>query len=211
MLEIKLREISKRYQFEWIFRKLTVDLFPGSKFAITGSNGSGKSTLLKCISGLVPITEGSIEYFYKGKKIPDTDFYKLLVISAPYLELPEEFNLQELLRFHFKFKKPLENLSHEKMMEIMYLKDHQNKPLNQYSSGMKQRLKIALCFFSDVPLILLDEPTSNLDQNGIQWYFEVVKQYGHNRNIIVCSNEPKEYAFCQEIINVENYKKKLSL
>ena len=103
MLEIKLRQASKRFQYEWIFKNMTLDLIPGSKTAIMGSNGSGKSTLLKCISGLIPTTEGKITYFLKGIQIPDAEIYRHLVISAPYLELPEEFTLIELLKFHFKF------------------------------------------------------------------------------------------------------------
>lgn len=103
--------------------------------------------------------------------------YKHLVISAPYLELPEEFSLLELLQFHFKFKKPISGTGFEEMMEIMYLGNQQNKYINQFSSGMKQRLKIGLCVFSDVPLILFDEPTSNLDQNGVEWYLNMVETY----------------------------------
>lgn len=211
MLEIKLKEISKRYQYEWIFRKLTFSMPPASKLAITGSNGSGKSTLLKCISGLIPLTEGSIDYFFGENKISESEIFKHLVISAPYLELPEEFNLLELLKFHFNFKKSVAELSYQDMVEIMYLKEHLRKPISQFSSGMKQRLKIGLCFFSDVPLVLLDEPTSNLDQNGVEWYLEMVNRFGGNRNIVVCSNEPKEYPFCDSIINVEDFKLKHSL
>ncbi len=211
MLEIKLEGISKRYQYEWIFRKLTIALSPASKCAITGSNGSGKSTLLKCISGLIPLTEGTLIYRYKGEIISDSEIYKYLVISAPYLELPEEFTLLELLKFHFQFKKSVGDISFEEMIEIMYLKEHQQKPISQFSSGMKQRLKLGLCFFSDVPLVLLDEPTSNLDEKSVFWYLDIVKRFGKNRTIIVCSNEPKEYSFCDQKINVEDYKLKKSL
>ncbi|ERM84412.1 hypothetical protein P872_24970 [Rhodonellum psychrophilum GCM71 = DSM 17998] len=211
MLEIKMQEASKRFQYEWIFKNITLDLAAGSKTAIRGSNGSGKSTLLKCISGLIPTTEGKITYFLKGIQIPDAEIYRHLVLSAPYLELPEEFTLIELLRFHFKFKKIIENISFDKMMENMFLKEHQNKPISQFSSGMKQRLKIGLCFFSDAPFVLLDEPTSNLDERGINWYLDMVKEFGKERTILVCSNDAKEYTFCQNHINVEEYKIKQSI
>lgn len=211
MLKISLNDISKRYQYQWIFCNLSLELEFGSKWAITGSNGSGKSTLLRCISGQLPLTEGSITFFLQENKISEAYFYKHLVISAPYLELPEEYHLNELLDFHFRFKKRTLNLSDAEMIEIMYLNEHQDKPISQFSSGMKQRVKLGLCFFSDVPLILLDEPTSNLDETGVLWYLDMVKTYGENRNIIVSSNDPKEYPYCDQKIIMENYKGKQSL
>lgn len=211
MIRIKLDSAAKRFQYEWIFRNLSLEIPAISNLAITGSNGSGKSTFLKAIASLNPLTEGSINYFIKEKEISGEEIYKHLTISAPYLELPEEFSLLELLQFHFKFKKPVAELSYEKMMEIMYLENHQNKPISQFSSGMKQRLKLGLCFFSDVSLILLDEPASNLDEKGISWYLDLVANYGNNKTILICSNDKREYGFCEHIINIENYKLKQSV
>lgn len=206
MISIQLVNCSKRFQFEWIFKDISLNLDDASAWSITGSNGSGKSTLLKCISGQLPLTDGSIRYSLNEKNIPDTEIYQYLVISAPYLELPEEFTLQEVLGFHFKFKKAYQSLSIEKMMDIMYLSEHKNKAVSQFSSGMKQRLKLGLCFFSDIPLILLDEPTSNLDKKGSDWYLGLVEEFGADRKILVCSNEPKEYGFCDRQIMIEQYK-----
>ncbi|AFL86208.1 ABC-type multidrug transport system, ATPase component [Belliella baltica DSM 15883] len=211
MIRIQLENAAKRFQYEWIFRNLTLEIPANSNLAITGSNGSGKSTFLKAIASLNPLTEGSIKYFLEQKEISGEDIYKHLTISAPYLELPEEFTLLELLQFHFKFKKPVANSSFEQMMEIMYLENHQNKPISQFSSGMKQRLKLGLCFFSDVSLILLDEPASNLDEKGISWYLELVAKYGNNKTILICSNDKREYDFCEQSINIENYKLKQSV
>ena len=103
MLKIHLEEASKRFQYEWIFKNLSLELSQGDSLAITGSNGSGKSTLLKCLSGVIPITSGKIDYLVSGKSISETDWFSFLTISAPYMELPEEFSLKELLTFHFKF------------------------------------------------------------------------------------------------------------
>lgn len=210
-MELKLDQVSKRYQFEWIFKDITLRVPSFSHWAITGSNGSGKSTLLKCLSGMNPLTQGSISYFSGGKEIHGNEIFKSLVVSAPYMELPEEFSLRELLEFHFKFKIPAGNLNLEEMMEIMYLKNHQNKPVSQFSSGMKQRLKLGLCFFSNCQLVLLDEPTSNLDEQGIAWYLELVKQFSKDRTLFICSNDPKEYSFCPNEIHIENFKVKQKL
>ena len=211
MFEVKLSTAAKRFQYEWIFRNLDLHLQEGKHLAVVGSNGSGKSTFLKCLSGQIPLTEGKADFLIEGKAISESDKYKYLCISAPYLELPEEFSLLELLEFHFKFKNPIKGMDFGQMMDIMYLKEHQNKPVSQFSSGMKQRLKLGLCFFSEVPLLLLDEPTSNLDARGADWYQSLVRDYGKDRCMIICSNEPKEYAFCSEVLAIEDYKLKQKL
>jgi ABC-type multidrug transport system ATPase subunit len=205
-MEVNLNKAGKRFQFDWIFKNLTFHIPSRNHCAITGSNGSGKSTLLRCISGSSPLTEGVLSFSVNGKQIPEMDIYQFLVISAPYLELPEEFSLQELLSFHFKFKTPIQNMTFGDMMKRMYLSEHKNKSISQFSSGMKQRLKLGLCLFSDVPLALLDEPTSNLDETGFNWYLEMIQDFGKAKTIFICSNEPKEYEFCQHKIHLEDYK-----
>ena len=206
MLEIQLQGVSKRFQYEWIFKKLSLTITSGDALAITGGNGSGKSTLLKCLSGVIPITSGKIKFKFEGKEIDDGDKYKFLSISAPYLEVPEEFTLSELIQFHFQFKRPLEGISANDLLDIIYLKEHQSKQISQFSSGMKQRLKLGLALFSEVPLILLDEPTSNLDLNGIKWYQDLIKNYQRGRTLLVCSNDTREYEFCSQKIALEDYK-----
>lgn len=206
MLEIKLTEAGKRYQYEWIFKNLSLQIPPASKVAVTGSNGSGKSTFLKCLAGQIPLTEGSVNYRMNEQPVAADNYYGLLAISAPYLELPEEFTLRELLAFHFKFKDKIEGVDLADMPKIMYLENSLNKQIQFFSSGMKQRLKLGLCFFSDVPLLLLDEPVSNLDQKGIRWYQDLVEEYGSRKTIFVCSNDPREYGYCEQTINIEHYK-----
>lgn len=206
MLKIHLEEASKRFQYEWIFRNLSLELSQGNSLAITGSNGSGKSTLLKCMTGAIPITSGKIDYQIGEKSISETEWFSHLTISAPYMEVPEEFSLEELLTFHFKFKKPLNGISSKEIIEQLYLTQHISKAVGQFSSGMKQRLKLGLALFSDVPLVFLDEPTSNLDRKGIEWYQEMINLYGKNRIMVICSNEPREYEFCEQKIVLEDYK-----
>lgn len=205
-MKIQLREASKRFQYEWIFRNLNLELTDGDSLAITGGNGSGKSTLLKCISGAVPFSSGEITFEQEGKPVPETDWYKHLAISAPYLELPEEFSLLELVDFHFKFKNPLNQIQPKELIDILYLDQHVSKPVSQFSSGMKQRLKLGIALFSDVPVILLDEPTSNLDKKGIAWYSDLINNFQKNRILIVCSNEPREYEFCKQKLALEDFK-----
>ena len=206
MVEIQLHGASKRFQYEWIFKNLTLQLKQGDSLAVTGGNGSGKSTLLKCLSGAIPFSHGDVLFQSKGITIPEFDWYKYLSISAPYLELPEEFTLLELIGFHFKFKNPLNQTQPKELIEILYLDQHLSKTVSQFSSGMKQRLKLGIALFSDVPLILLDEPTSNLDKKGVAWYLDLIQKYQNDRIIVVCSNEPREYGFCSQKIALENFK-----
>lgn len=206
MLKIQIEEASKRFQYEWIFKNLNLSLQSGDRLAVTGSNGSGKSTLLKCLAGSIPLSSGKVSYNLNGAEIPDTDWFKQLTIAAPYLELPEEFTLEELLEFHFKFKSPKQGLDISEMLEILYLSDHRNKLVSQFSSGMKQRVKLGLSLFSEVSIVFLDEPTTNLDKKGVSWYLDLVEKYTKDQILMICSNEPREFEFCQEKLVLEDYK-----
>jgi len=208
MFSINLEGGGKKFQREWIFRNLNLNIKLGAKTAITGSNGSGKSTLIKCLSSQMPLTEGKLSFTHLGKEIDVADIYKYLSISAPYLELPEEFSLKEFLKFHFKFKTLSKEVDISHLLKLMYLENAVNKPINYFSSGMKQRLKLGICFFSDAPLLLLDEPTSNLDKHGIEWYRDLVYQYGKDKCIIIASNDTREFDFCEQIVSIEDYKLK---
>ncbi|HSI76408.1 MAG TPA: ATP-binding cassette domain-containing protein, partial [Lunatimonas sp.] len=180
----------------------------GEKIAITGSNGSGKSTFLKCLAGQQPLSEGEVIYFYGNQTVPESEQFKLVSFSAPYLELPEEFTLKEFLIFHFKFKPLSDGLSIPEIISIMYLDKSADKSIANFSSGMKQRLKLGICFLSKSPLILLDEPTSNLDAEGVDWYLHLIETYSDKKSLIIGSNDQREYSFCNQKINVEDFKPK---
>jgi ABC-type multidrug transport system ATPase subunit len=206
MFSLQVQKASKRFHREWIFKNLDLELSAGDALAITGSNGSGKSTLLKCLSGAIPLTQGSIEYRLGTPLLPEESWFRSLAIATPYLELPEEFTLNEALSFHFQFKKPLNQLSTQEILAILGLEKHQSKSISQFSSGMKQRVKLAIAIFSEVPLLFLDEPTTNLDKQGVSWYLELLQQYAQDRILVICSNEPREYDFCEKKISLEDFK-----
>jgi ABC-type multidrug transport system ATPase subunit len=190
MFTVQVKNASKRFHHEWIFKNLDLELSSGDTLAITGGNGSGKSTLLKCLTGAIPLTAGTIQY----------------QAGAIYLELPEEFTLSEVINFHFQFKKPLQNRTTTEILEILGLDKHKSKAISQFSSGMKQRVKLALAIFSEVPLLLLDEPTTNLDKQGVTWYLELIQTHCSGRILVICSNDPREYDFCEKKIALEDFK-----
>lgn len=206
MFTIKVQNASKRFHHEWIFKNLDLDLSTGDKIAVTGGNGSGKSTFLKCLSGAIPLTSGAILYQSGATQISEEQWFRSLALATPYLELPEEFTLSEVLSFHFEFKNPLQQRSNVEILEILGLEKHKSKTISQFSSGMKQRVKLVLAMFSEVPLLLLDEPTTNLDKQGITWYLDLIQQFTQDRILVICSNNPSEYDFCEKKVAMEDFK-----
>ncbi len=202
LMHITATDLGKRYNREWIFRRFSYEFFPEKNYAITGPNGSGKSTLLQVLGGAILHSEGSIRYNDGGALIEQP--YNRLAIAAPYLELIEEMTATEFLKFHTTFK----SLSKEipVILEEVGLKAAANKQIRYFSSGMKQRLKMAQAFFSNSSLLLLDEPTTNLDTDGIALYLHLVNNYTAGKLVIVSSNDPHEYSFCKEVIAISEYK-----
>lgn len=206
-MTISLSDAGKRYNRDWIFRHLTYQFEAGKSYAITGPNGSGKSTLLQVISGNTMVNEGTIKWQLNEKRIADEKVYKEVSISAPYLELIEEMTLIEFLQFHNSFKPFLPGVSITDIIEVIGLEKAVNKQIRYYSSGMKQRVKLAQCIFSDTSLVLLDEPCTNLDAAGIELYHRLITAYCKNRMVVVSSNDEVEFSFCQAVINISDYKR----
>jgi len=205
-MQITLNNTGKRYNREWIFRHCSYTFTSGKNYAITGPNGSGKSTLLQVIAGATLHNEGTIEYNDGQRTTNNEQHYSNISIAAPYLELIEEMTAKEMLTFHSKFKPLIQSLSIEEMLKIVGLENAVNKQLRYFSSGMKQRLKLAQAFFSKTPILLLDEPTTNLDADGIALYQSLISNYTKDKLVIVSSNVKEEYGFCEEVIEIVKYK-----
>ncbi len=203
---ISTQNLGKKFSNEWIFRNLNKKFQSGESYTFVGSNGSGKSTLLQVLSGYMPHSEGVINYDVNGKTLEIDNFYRHLIIAAPYLELIEDFTLTELLAFHIKFKPFKSNLSISEFIDFIELPKAKNKEIKFFSSGMKQRVKLGLAFQSNCEILMLDEPTSNLDAQATNWYLRNVQEYSQNRLLFICSNQPSEYEFCKNILNIQDYK-----
>ncbi|HQV54762.1 MAG TPA: ATP-binding cassette domain-containing protein [Chitinophagaceae bacterium] len=206
MMMICLSDAGKRYNREWIFRHFNYNFELGQSYAITGPNGSGKSTLLQVVSGSMYANEGKIQFTINNKVCADENVYKHVSICAPYLEVIEEMTLTEFLDFHQGFKSFIPGMSSDKAISIIGLEKARNKQIRYFSSGMKQRIKLAQCVFSDTAIVLLDEPCTNLDKEGIDMYHSLVTDYCNDRLLIVSSNDEVEYKFCNHLINISNYK-----
>lgn len=207
-MQIELSKLSKRYRYEWIFKDLNYTFESGKCYAITGANGSGKSTLMRILSAYLSATKGEIIHQHQGETLKAENIYQQLAYAAPYMDLIEEFSLKEQLLFHQKFKPFLTQLSIKELLALLAFQKAKNKQISHFSSGMKQRLKLLLAICSDVPLLLLDEPTTNLDRQGIDWYLQLIEQFGQERTIIVASNVEEDYSFCNAVLNIMDYKPK---
>jgi ABC-type multidrug transport system ATPase subunit len=198
--------MGRRFNREWIFRDINFHFASNAAYAILGPNGSGKSTLLQVLSGSMAPSAGTISFTIDDKEIDAEKIYQQLSIAAPYLELIEEYTLLEMIDFHFKFKTPKNGLDRGAIVELLNLQSSRNKAIRYFSSGMKQRVKLALAFCSDTRLLVLDEPTSNLDEQGVEWYLSLVEKYAAGRLTLVGSNQPHEYGFCTNQLNISDYK-----
>ncbi|WP_316735558.1 ABC transporter ATP-binding protein [Pedobacter aquatilis] len=205
-MKIVLDNVGRRFNKEWIFRNLNFEFNSGNSYAILGPNGSGKSTLLSVITGNLTPSEGKLLFSENNTEIPVENIYKQIGLAAPYLELVETFTLRETIDFHFKFKNFAVGVDAKSIISVLGLEKSINKQIKYFSSGMKQRTKLALACCSDSPILFLDEPTSNLDLQGISWYRELMENFTKDRLTIIGSNQISEYEFCKESIQVADYK-----
>ena len=206
-MKITLQNIGRRFNRDWIFRNIDYTFSPGETYAVLGPNGSGKSTLLQVLNGSLAPSAGDLKYFLGDVPVEIDAVFKHVSLAAPYLELIEEFTMDEMAEFHFKFKSYRPGMDKDAVISLLNLQGGRNKMIKYFSSGMKQRLKLTLAFCSDTPMLMLDEPTSNLDAQGVDWYLNLVQQFAADRLTIICSNQQQEYSFCKHQLNISDYKK----
>jgi len=206
MVTLQATNLTKRFNYQTIFKNFNYTFENASTYSILGHNGSGKSTLLKILSGYLTPSEGNTVLIIDEQEIEKDQQYKHVNFIAPYIQLIEDFTLQELLNFHFRFKNLIPGETQKTLLNILGLKNTKKKFLYQFSSGMKQRVKLILAFLTQSNIILLDEPVTNLDDNGVEWYHQLVRQFANNRLIIVASNRLDEHSFCKEKIYISEFK-----
>ncbi len=203
-MKIIVDNLGKRYNREWIFRALNFEFVSGSRVAITGSNGSGKSTLIKILCNFLSPSEGNIKFTHNQSPIDKESVQLSFGLVAPYVNIINEFTVSEMFAFHQKFKaSPYDTME---LLSRSSLSSVANKYIEELSSGMLQRLKLSLTFFFEAEVIFLDEPTMNLDVKNISWYEDQIKALNKEQTIIIASNQEREYTFCDQIINIEDFK-----
>ena len=204
---ITVNELSKRFNREWIFKRLSYRFDAGTTYAITGPNGSGKSTLLQVLWGQIPQTSGTIQYEKNKVAIPIEESFGHISIATPYMDLIEEFTLQEMIKFHFQLKAIRKGFTLHDVVERMYLGDALDKQLMNFSSGMRQRLKLGLAFYTAADVYFLDEPGTNLDKRAFEWYKKEFQNLPADSTIFVASNDPAEYPENATVLNIMDFKR----
>jgi len=200
---LKLSNIGKYYSAALLFRDISFELRSGEALAIAGWNGSGKSTLLRIIAGLVRPSTGQVDMFSENEPIPKESRRRFLGMVAPAMALYEELTALENMEFFCKVR----GLVHHRrtcldMMDRVGLSEHSDKICRNYSSGMKQRLKLVQALLHTPPLLLLDEPGCNLDSKGIKIVEDITRQQRQTGMTIIASNEKREVDYADRVINL---------
>jgi len=203
---IQTKGLCKRFNREWIFKDLNYTFQSGKIYAITGPNGSGKSTLLQILWGQLPQTSGSVNYSSLNNTIPTEEVFNHISMATPYMDLIEEFTLEEQIKFHFRMRTIREGYTVESIMDKLYLTPSKDKQILNFSSGMKQRLKLGLAFYTKASALFLDEPGTNLDEQALTWYRENLKQLPSELLVFIATNQSHEYPENATVLNLVNYK-----
>ncbi len=203
---ITLENIGKRFQSHWVFKRVNLHLEKGNAYVVLGANGIGKSTLLRIIAGMQSHSQGKVKYNLDHKEIPTEKIFRHISYCAPSMDLIEEMTLREFLQFHFTFKKIKKGYTIELIIEALGMQKDANKFIGAFSSGMKQRVKLAQAFFSETLVLLLDEPCTNLDIAGVALYDTWLQQaQSENRLILIASNDEKEYKGVTQKVDMNQF------
>lgn len=207
IITLKAENLTRKFDRKAIFENVSFVFKSGSSTAITGRNGSGKSTLIKIISNLLSQSSGELNLYDGDNKVKRENVFKYIGFVSPYLNLYDEFTGYENL----KIISDIRGSSHgniDNVLKRVGLFSRRNDLLKIYSSGMKQRLKIAFSILHKPEVLLLDEPTSNLDIDGITIVDDIVNEYKQDRIVIIATNDAHERSLCENEINLnENISK----
>jgi len=206
-MRITAKNLSKRFNREWIFKDLNYEFNLPGPYAVVGPNGSGKSTLLQVLWGQMVPTSGSLMYESGNLVIQQPELFKHIAIATPYMDLIDEFTLLEMVKFHFSFKTVRNHRSIDELVELFGLEHARDKAISNFSSGMRQRLKLGLAFYSNCHALFLDEPTTNLDRTSIEWYNKHLEQIPTDTLLFIASNQAHEYPTNSQKIDILSYKK----
>ena len=205
-MQLTLQDIGKRYRREWILKHIDLTVRSGAMIGVTGPNGSGKSTLLRMLAGYLTPSRGRIQHEVAGRMLPIEEVYREVTYAAPYIELIEELTLSEAVRFHERFKPFYPDLHPDEVVALLDLEAARDKPLRNFSSGMLQRVKVGLACCSRSSLLLLDEPTTNLDAAGAAWYQALLHRYRPGRTVVIASNVTSDFPEEATKVDVRDWK-----
>ncbi len=197
--------LRKDFAHQTIFEGISFTYQNTDSIAVTGANGSGKSTLLRMISGMVTITEGQIRWSLDGRKLPTHHTYEYLSFCSPGFHFDDRFTVREIIKQYCKVKPLQHGMSPDDLIGLIGFGAHSHKLISELSSGMNQRVRLVLTLCTQTPVLFLDEPCTNLDQQGVEWYQEMVDRFCSHKLVFVASNDPREYLFCKDQLSLMDY------
>ncbi len=204
---VKAESLSKTFGRRLIFSGLDFEFDKNGIYGISGPNGSGKSTLVKIIAGLISPTKGKVHHIFNGKNIPMEKMHNHIGFVSPYLVLYEEFTAWENLDLFAKIRNvQFDRQKIEYLLKEFLLLERKDDLVKTYSSGMKQRMKFIFAMMHSPRLLILDEPTSNLDDEGKTSVYRIIREQGGNCIVLIASNERSDLELCSEKIVIQNYK-----
>ncbi len=208
-INLKCTDITKSFNGKVVFKNVNINLTESTSLVVNGRNGSGKSTLLKVISHLIRLDKGKIELKIKDKLISKEKYFSKIGFLSPYINLYDELTGQENLDLFYDLKVEQKNNKAEEikyLLEKVGLYKRRDELIRNYSSGMKQRLKIAFAVISKPALLLMDEPRTNLDDEGISVVYKVAEEQKERGILILATNERDDNEICESSLNIEEYK-----
>jgi heme exporter protein A len=200
--------VSKEFNRRVIFGGISFSLSRGESLAITGRNGSGKSTLAKILCGLLTPTKGKISLSMNKDEIPAEDFHRHIGLVSPYITMYDEFSgMENLLVFaHIRNLGSAADGDPERLLRQFGIYECRNDEVRTYSSGMKQRLKYAAAMLHHPEILILDEPTANLDKEGVATVHKLMRAQTEAGILIIATNDAKDLKFADHSIDLNKVK-----
>jgi heme exporter protein A len=195
-MKLFCKSVDKNFGTHRIFRDINFEIQSGHSIAITGSNGSGKTTLIRILCGLIRANSGKIEYQVDDHIVPEDQIYHHIGLVGPYLELYEELSAYENMRFFAKMKRIQDyDLIIHSLLKRVRLEGREDEPVKNYSSGMRQRLKYVFALLNQPEVLFLDEPTSNLDSEGIETVYQIMEEQKKDKILVIATNDAADLKY----------------
>ena len=188
-IRITVANVKKVFNRRVVFQDISISLSSGQSLLITGRNGSGKSTLAKIISGILSPSSGSVTLHQQSRIV--TNYLRNFVgFVAPYVQMYDEFSARENLRFALAIRglPPNEQII-DLLLSKVSIRERADDRVATFSSGMKQRLKYAFALVHNPGILILDEPMTNLDSEGIQMSRDIMEEHRREGILIVATND----------------------
>jgi len=198
---VEATEISQKFNRRRIFEAISFKISGGQSLAITGPNGSGKTTLIKIICQLLRPTSGKLLIRNEERIIHPHQIYPYVGLVGPYLQLYNNLSALENYTFFARIRGLTVDIQHFKQLMVrLGLQGREFDELRTYSSGMLQRMKYVVAIMHQPRILILDEPTANLDEDGSEIIYGIMEDQKKENILIIATNEPEEVKFGEETV-----------